>query len=78
MDYRYLPGPDLPPILISKKLVSRVRESLPDKQLEYLTQSPDHCLNFKEAEALVALDDSKRLDYYEAVRRMVQKNIKEL
>ena len=81
IDYRYLPEPDLPPVLISKKLVSHVWESLPmlpDQQLQYLTQSSEHRLNFKDAEILVALDDGKRLDYYEAVRQMVAEDVKEI
>lgn len=80
VDYRYLPDPDLPPLLISEDLVKTLRDSLPmvsDKQLQCLTQSLEHNLGFKDAQTLVALDDGKRLDYYDVVRRMVEKDFSE-
>ncbi|KAI9777801.1 MAG: hypothetical protein M1816_004413 [Peltula sp. TS41687] len=81
VDYRFLPEPDLQPIVISQDLVQYLRETLPmqpDKQLEHLTRSPEHSLNLDDAEVLVNLDDGRRLDYYEAVRLTVQNDVSQI
>ncbi|KAL8924726.1 MAG: hypothetical protein Q9172_002544 [Xanthocarpia lactea] len=69
VDYRYMPDPDLGPLLIGSELIIKVAETLP--------QSPDHIvkelveqlgLTLKDAKTLVELDDGMRLDYFDLVR----------
>lgn len=68
VDYRYMPDPDLGPLLLSKDLVKHVAESLPrlpDENIQDLVQH--HDLTIKDAKTLVDLDDGERLDYFDAV-----------
>lgn len=67
VDYRYMPDPDLGPVIISSKLVDRLRQSLPalaDDTLAALTDSSKYALTVKDAKTLLALDNTERLDYY--------------
>ena len=68
-DYRYMPDPDLPPLLISDEVVEALRLSLPelpDRTLRRLTLAPSagYGLKMKDAKTLLALDDGARLEYY--------------
>ncbi|MDE2803427.1 MAG: Asp-tRNA(Asn)/Glu-tRNA(Gln) amidotransferase subunit GatB [Chloroflexota bacterium] len=63
-DYRYLPEPDLPPLLISREWVDEVRESLPelpDERLERLQR--DYGLSAYDAALLTA--NRRTADYFE-------------
>ncbi len=63
-DYRYLPEPDLPPLLISREWVDKVRESLPelpDERLERLQR--DYGLSAYDASLLTA--NRRTADYFE-------------
>ncbi|KAI4231837.1 MAG: hypothetical protein LQ349_005358 [Xanthoria aureola] len=69
VDYRYMPDPDLGPLLISNELVTKVAEALPqfpDQIAEELVEC--HGLTIKDAKTLVELDGGMRLDYFDSVR----------
>ncbi|KAL8789079.1 MAG: hypothetical protein Q9213_001342 [Squamulea squamosa] len=68
VDYRYMPDPDLGPLLISNELVAEVAESLPqspDQMIEDLVSN--FGLSIKDAKTLVELDHGMRLDYFDLV-----------
>ncbi|KZL84892.1 pet112 family protein [Colletotrichum incanum] len=65
VDYRYMPDPDLGPLVIGEDLVSHIRESvkeLPDIELTELIQ--DYGLTAKDALSLMSLDNGGRLEYF--------------
>jgi aspartyl-tRNA(Asn)/glutamyl-tRNA(Gln) amidotransferase subunit B len=69
VDYRYMPDPDLGPILIGEDLITHLRETLPvlpDQLLGDLTSAP-YSLTVKDAKTIMLLDDGERIDYYEEV-----------
>ncbi|KAI9722908.1 MAG: hypothetical protein M1812_001356 [Candelaria pacifica] len=68
IDYRYMPDPDLAPVIIGKDLLGvNVRRS-PDQEITDLTRKASgHNLTLKDARTLVALDDGSRLDWYKEV-----------
>ncbi|KAL8664113.1 MAG: hypothetical protein Q9202_003297 [Teloschistes flavicans] len=69
VDYRYMPDPDLGPLIIGNDLVQSIAAKLPqlpDQTIGELVQ--EHGLTLKDAKTLVALDDGERLDYYDSVR----------
>ncbi|KAL8806252.1 MAG: hypothetical protein Q9200_005113 [Gallowayella weberi] len=68
VDYRYMPDPDLGPLLINDRLLADLTGTLPqlpDSIVEELTRSG---LTIKDAKTLVELDDGMRLDYYDLAR----------
>ncbi|KAI1385967.1 aspartyl/glutamyl-tRNA amidotransferase subunit B [Hypoxylon trugodes] len=65
VDYRYMPDPDLAPVIIGDDLVSHLREGmgeLPDAEVDELIQR--FGLTPKDALSLVALDDGNRIEYF--------------
>ncbi len=65
VDYRYMPDPDLPPLVISQDLIDYLSSFLgvlPDTELDSLTTS--YNLSMKDALSLVALDDGLRVEYF--------------
>jgi aspartyl-tRNA(Asn)/glutamyl-tRNA(Gln) amidotransferase subunit B len=67
VDYRYMPDPDLGPVIVSSELVDRLQQNLPtlpDDMLEVLTDSSKYMLTVKDAKTLITLDNAERLDYY--------------
>lgn len=65
VDYRYMPDPDLAPVVIGDDLVSHLRETmgqLPDVEVDTLIQQFD--LTPKDALALTALDNGMRVEYF--------------
>jgi len=65
IDYRYMPDPDLGPVVIGRDLVDRLRDSmgvLPDAELEELVSH--HGLTPKDAAALMLLDGGGRVEFY--------------
>ncbi|KAL1991346.1 hypothetical protein VTN49DRAFT_5338 [Thermomyces lanuginosus] len=66
VDYRYMPDPDLGPVIIDRELVSRLRETLPalGDQLLAMLIGPEYGLSVEDAKPLIELDDGARLDYY--------------
>ncbi|KAF2746988.1 hypothetical protein M011DRAFT_403397 [Sporormia fimetaria CBS 119925] len=67
IDYRYMPDPDIAPVLVGKDLVDYLRSHLPmlsDDVVRMLTESEKYGLTSKDAGTLLLLDDGDRLDYY--------------
>ncbi|XWW92553.1 hypothetical protein V2A60_000476 [Cordyceps javanica] len=65
VDYRYMPDPDIEPLLIGNDLVQHLRESLavlPDKELDSLII--DYGLTAKDALSLITLDNGARIQYF--------------
>ncbi|KAI1398173.1 aspartyl/glutamyl-tRNA amidotransferase subunit B [Hypoxylon fuscum] len=65
VDYRYMPDPDLAPVIIGDDLVNHLREGmgeLPDAEVDQLIQR--FGLTPKDALSLVALDGGKRIEYF--------------
>ncbi|OLN90048.1 Glutamyl-tRNA(Gln) amidotransferase subunit B, mitochondrial [Colletotrichum chlorophyti] len=65
VDYRYMPDPDLGPLVIGEDLVNRIRESvkeLPDTELNELVNT--YGLTAKDAMSLMSLDNGGRLEYF--------------
>ncbi|ELR06601.1 hypothetical protein GMDG_08074 [Pseudogymnoascus destructans 20631-21] len=68
VDYRYMPDPDIPPIIIGTDLVTRLSETLgtlPDAELAILTGQ--YGISIKDALSLVALENGGRAEYLYAV-----------
>ncbi|KAE8352577.1 Glutamyl-tRNA amidotransferase subunit B, mitochondrial [Aspergillus coremiiformis] len=69
VDYRYMPDPDLPPLIIGADLVSELAKTLPtssDKLIGLLT-GKEYGLSIDDAKPLVELEDGARLEYYQDV-----------
>ncbi|MFB0509629.1 MAG: Asp-tRNA(Asn)/Glu-tRNA(Gln) amidotransferase subunit GatB, partial [bacterium] len=65
-DYRYFPEPDLPPLLITKDEIEKLRQELPvlpEKRKEYFIKE----LGLTEANAKVLISDKAIADYFEEV-----------
>lgn len=77
VDYRYMPDPDLPPLLIGDEVINHLKTTmgvLPDAELKSLTE--DYGLCMKDALSLVALDNGYRADYfYTTVDGLIQRNV---
>ncbi|MCJ1444845.1 MAG: hypothetical protein MMC23_005348 [Stictis urceolatum] len=74
VDYRYMPDPDLPPVIIGSSLVEHLEASLPmlpDEQARRLVN--DYGLSMKDAKTLIALDGGLRLDYFQDVVSQCQR-----
>jgi len=75
VDYRYMPDPTWPPVLVGEGLLDRMRESmprLPDELLDVLTgEDGGYGMSIKDAKTLIGMDEGERLEYYfEAVERL--------
>lgn len=73
VDYRYMPDPDLPPLLIGDNVVSHLRENmgmLPDAEVDELIAK--YGLKSKDAIALMQLDDGGRIEYFYDVVQHLQ------
>ena len=67
VDYRYMPDPNIAPIIIGKDLVQHLKDTLPilgDEWHQRLVHSPEFNLTPKDASTLLLLDDGERLEYY--------------
>lgn len=65
VDYRYMPDPDIPPLVIGEDLVDHLRDTmgqLPDAEVDELMR--DFGLTPKDALSLVGLDDGRRIEYF--------------
>ncbi|OGM42123.1 glutamyl-tRNA(Gln) amidotransferase [Aspergillus bombycis] len=69
VDYRYMPDPDLPPLLIGADLVSELANTLPTSSDELigLLTGKEYGLSIEDAKPLVELEDGARLEYYQDV-----------
>ena len=65
-DYRYLPEPDLPPLVIDPALLQRVRETLPELPLQRRARYIEQ-LGLSPPDAAVLTKERALADYYEAV-----------
>ncbi|KAL8999632.1 MAG: hypothetical protein Q9169_001592 [Polycauliona sp. 2 TL-2023] len=69
VDYRYMPDPDLGPLLISDDLVTKIAKTLPQFPDQMIGELVEHLgLTTKDAKTLVELDDGMRLEYFDSVR----------
>ncbi|KAK4222088.1 Glutamyl-tRNA amidotransferase subunit B, mitochondrial [Podospora fimiseda] len=65
VDYRYMPDPDLGPVVIGNDLVDHLGNSmgaLPDKEIDHLINN--YGLSPKDALSLMLLDDGARIQYF--------------
>ena len=66
VDYRYMPDPDLPPLVIGSELVEHLQGTLPelpDDTVKRIQQ--EYGLTSKDAKTLLTLDDGARLEFME-------------
>lgn len=78
VDYRYMPDPDLAPLLIGDNLISNLRDNLgmlPDSEVEELITQ--YGLKTKDALALMQLDDGGRIEYFYDVIARLQGRLRE-
>ena len=68
VDYRYMPDPDLAPVVIGDDVVAELQATmpaLPDEVLQILTKDPMYGVSVDDAKPLLELDDGARLEYYQ-------------
>ncbi|MEX2457147.1 MAG: Asp-tRNA(Asn)/Glu-tRNA(Gln) amidotransferase subunit GatB [Balneolaceae bacterium] len=63
-DYRYFPEPDLPPVLVTKKLLEDIKSELPELPNVRLKRFINE-LGLKEEDAIVLTESRYLADYYE-------------
>jgi aspartyl-tRNA(Asn)/glutamyl-tRNA(Gln) amidotransferase subunit B len=67
VDYRYMPDPDLGPVIIGEGVVLELKSKmpvLPETWVDVLVQDPKYGLSIEDAKPLIELDDGARLEYY--------------
>ncbi|KAJ5601605.1 hypothetical protein N7510_011139 [Penicillium lagena] len=69
VDYRYMPDPDIPPLIIGEDLIANLRQALPSSpdSLVAMLVGPEYGLPIEDARPLIELDDGARLEYYQDV-----------
>ncbi|KAJ5674029.1 hypothetical protein N7462_009468 [Penicillium macrosclerotiorum] len=69
VDYRYMPDPDIPPLIIGEDLITHLEETLPTSPDSLVVQliGPEYGLPIEDAKPLIELDDGARLEYYQDV-----------
>lgn len=68
VDYRYMPDPDLGPVVVGQDLLDHLEATLgvlPDKEIDILVD--EYGLTVKDAMSLVALEDGGRVEYFRNV-----------
>jgi aspartyl-tRNA(Asn)/glutamyl-tRNA(Gln) amidotransferase subunit B len=76
VDYRYMPDPDLPPVLISSELVNHLRKTLPELPDSTISRTlKDFGLSMKDAKTLFSFDDGERLEYCAETIDLVSKKL---
>ncbi|KAG5981393.1 hypothetical protein E4U55_002982 [Claviceps digitariae] len=78
VDYRYMPDPDIAPLVIGSDLVEHLRSSLavmPDIELDALIDK--HGLTPKDALSLIILDNGARAQYYYKVLEAIHNTFQE-
>ncbi|KAM3565601.1 hypothetical protein MY1884_000134 [Beauveria asiatica] len=78
VDYRYMPDPDIEPLVIGNDLVQHLQESLavlPDKELDSLVA--DYGLTAKDALSLITVDNGARVQYFYRVLDLVGEMVRE-
>ncbi|KAK4991435.1 hypothetical protein LTR50_001827 [Elasticomyces elasticus] len=79
VDYRYMPDPDLGPLIIGQDLVDHLKDTLPmlpDETAERVVN--EYGISAKDARTLISLDDGDRLEYTEAVVETVMQRLASL
>ncbi|KAG6066437.1 hypothetical protein E4U32_005956 [Claviceps aff. humidiphila group G2b] len=73
VDYRYMPDPDIAPLVIGDDLIRHLRSSLPVlPDIELDTLISEHGLSPRDALALITLDNGTRAQYYYKVLEALQ------
>lgn len=69
VDYRYMPDPDIPPVIIGSDVLSALKDTFPTSpdELVDLLIGPEYGLPIEDAKPLIDLDDGARLEYYQDV-----------
>lgn len=70
VDYRYMPDPDIPPLIIGEEVVQHLSATLPklpDQLLVTLTDPEGYGLSTTDAKILLSIDNGERLEYFEDV-----------
>jgi aspartyl-tRNA(Asn)/glutamyl-tRNA(Gln) amidotransferase subunit B len=70
VDYRYMPDPDIPSLIIADEIVNHLNRTLPklpDELLVMLTDPDQYGLSVTDAKILLSIDDGERLDYFQDV-----------
>ncbi|KAF8138915.1 Glutamyl-tRNA-Gln amidotransferase B subunit [Boletus edulis] len=62
-DYRYIPDPNLPPLLLSPEYIDRVRRSMPELPRETRARLMSMGLTEQEAEVLMAVDAGREVRF---------------
>lgn len=78
VDYRYMPDPDLAPLVIGDDLVSHLAENLgmlPDAEVDELVEK--YGLKTQDAIALLQLDDGGRVEYFYDVVRYLRSRLED-
>jgi aspartyl-tRNA(Asn)/glutamyl-tRNA(Gln) amidotransferase subunit B len=78
IDYRYMPDPDIPPVIISEQAIEHLRDrlpQLPDELLELLVTGEEHGLTMKDAKTLLSFDEGDRLEFYFEVLDTLKKDL---
>ncbi|KAH8904710.1 hypothetical protein BR93DRAFT_1000598 [Coniochaeta sp. PMI_546] len=78
VDYRYMPDPDLGPLVIGEDLVEHLRASmgvLPDAEIEDLVSR--YGLSSKDAISLMLLDNGGRIEYFYGVLDALERRLRE-
>ncbi|KAF2102173.1 Glutamyl-tRNA amidotransferase subunit B, mitochondrial [Rhizodiscina lignyota] len=64
IDYRYMPDPDIAPVVIGEDLVQHLRDTLPALPDDVMDSLVKDGVSMKDAKTLLSLEDGDRLDYY--------------
>ncbi|KAI1067267.1 hypothetical protein LB506_004198 [Fusarium annulatum] len=78
VDYRYMPDPDIAPLVIGNDLIDHLRQSLavtPDSELDTLIAR--FGLTAKDALSLINLENGSRVQYYYKVLHSIQDKLSE-
>lgn len=68
VDYRFMPDPDVPPLLIDNDLIKQIKNTLPGLPDTIISELVHECgLTPKDAKTIVVLDDGQRLDYFDDI-----------
>ena len=65
VDYRYMPDPDIPPVVVGEDLISHLASTmgaLPDEEIDFLMEN--YGLSSKDALSLMTLDGGARIQYF--------------
>lgn len=77
VDYRYMPDPDIAPLVIGNDVVAHLKDSLavlPDKELDRLIEL--YGLTAKDAMSLITLDNGARVQYFYRVLDLFEEQLR--